>query len=226
MHKILIAVSSKTIASVLAERLSPQWDIRICSDSDSATYALQTEHPDALILDLFLTGKNGLSVLADCFPDLPPAIVALTPILNSYTEACAARWGVDYIFQVPVDIDLLVACLGSVSIFRTIAAKRLAQHLRVLGVTTNYHGYFHLLVGIPYFAEDFEQHLGKEIYSRIGERLSMDPRAVEKDIRTAVKAAWKNHRVATWGKYFPIDEAGDVACPTNKEFISTLAQLI
>jgi hypothetical protein len=63
--------------------------------------------------------------------------------------------------------------------------------------------------------------LGKELYPAI---ISIwgrgDPATLERAIRCAIEAAWKNRNETIWAEYFP-----DCAkCPNNKKFIARLAE--
>ena len=226
MKKLLISEHCEVMAEELEKALAGQWDVHVCHDGNAAVDAVEHLRPDALIIDLGLPKKSGLGVLAECFPNLPSVIIALSAVVNPFVEQYAARWGVDYLFQIPFDMDLLVGCMGSVSQFQEIATKRVAQHLRVLGISAKLTGYYCLLIAIPLFKEDLSQHLHKEVYSRVAVALRMDPRAVEKAIRTAIQSAWKQRSPRAWAYYFPTNGDGEVECPKNKEFIVSLAMKI
>lgn len=226
MKKLLIAEHCEVMAEELEKALAGQWDVHVCHDGYAAVDAVESLRPDALIIDLGLPKKSGFGVLAECFPNLPPVIIALSAVVNPFVEQYAARWGVDYLFQIPFDMDLLVSCMGSVTQFQEIATKRVAQHLRVLGISAKLTGYYCLLLAIPLLKEDLSQHLHKEVYSWVAAALRMDPRAVEKAIRTAIQSAWRQRSPQTWAHYFPTNGDGEVECPKNKEFVVSLAMKI
>ena len=226
MNKLLIAVQSTMIADDLMDLLKDQWDIYICYDCESTKRKLYAIHPDALLIDLGIPEETGFSVLADCFPDLPTSIIAISGLINPNIEQNASRWGVDYLFQIPYNRELLSATLGSIPQLQTVVSKKIVQHLRVLGVTAGNVGYGCLILSILYYNEDFSQYLNKEVYVRVGRQMNMDYRAVERAVRSVIKCAWSNRYNNVWKKYFPEDEYGQVKCPSNKEFIASVAQCI
>lgn len=226
MKKLLIAEHSQVMVEELYAALQEQWEIYSCDDGIKALELLRNLQPDAMIIDLGMPKKSGLEVLAESFPDLPPFIVALSASISPFITEYAARWGVDFLFQIPFNMDLLLDCMGSVPQIRTVAANRTAQHLRVLGVSAGRSGYYCLMLAVPFQQEDFSQHLHKEVYCRVASCLRTDARAVERAIRTAIQHAYTHRNPDIWTQYFPVNNYGEVECPSNKEFIVTLAQRI
>jgi hypothetical protein len=49
---------------------------------------------------------------------------------------------------------------------------------------------------------------------------------VEHSIRKAIQAAWQHRDNATWRKYFAFGSQGTIPCPTNKEFLCLLAEIL
>ena len=69
--------------------------------------------------------------------------------------------------------------------------------------------------------------LSKELYPAIAERVDVpDARSVEHSIRKAIAAAWLHHDRIIWSKYFPPLPDGSTPCPTNKEFISRITEML
>ena len=100
-------------------------------------------------------------------------------------------------------------------------------HLHTLGFLTHLDGYQQLCVGIPLFAQNPGIRLTKELYPAIASQTgSPDGRTVEHSIRKAIAAAWARKDPAVWAKYFPPNSDGAIPCPTNKEFICRMAELL
>ena len=55
---------------------------------------------------------------------------------------------------------------------------------------------------------------------------SKDGRAVEHSVRNAICAAWEHRDMAIWRKYFRPGPKGKLTCPSNKEFICRLAEML
>ena len=88
-------------------------------------------------------------------------------------------------------------------------------------------GYRQLALALPLFAANPQQLLTKELYPAVARLCSCkDGRSVEHSIRKAIHAAWLHRDNAIWRKYFLIGSGGAASCPTNKEFICRLAELL
>ena len=97
-----------------------------------------------------------------------------------------------------------------------------SRHLLSLGFNLNLDGSRYLIAAIHLYAEQPGQRLHKELYPAVRDLCkasSVD--SVEHSTRSAIKSAWKKRDVSVWRQYFPQNCDG---CPTNKEFIATLAQ--
>lgn len=225
MKKLLIAEHVDPFTDILTDMFQQDWDIYTCTDGCSASDMLRSLQPDALIIDLGLSEKDGLSVLAEVFPYLPPAIIALSSTVNPCMEQSAARWGVDYLFELPFDPKKIKVALDE-TIFQQIPAKRTAQHLRALGFRSGLDGYICLVATVSYLLEDPARKLELEVYPHVAKLCGMtDHRDVEHAIRSAIKNAWKRRIIQDWANYFPLNENNDIDRPKSKDFIRCLMLL-
>ena len=167
MRKLLIAEHSETLTSALENALQEQWTMHICTDGYAAIDTLQYFTPDAMILDLNLPQKDGLAVLEECFPNLPPVILALTNFVSPYIAQTAASLGVGYMLQIPCPIGQIKTRLTDMYAAYMSPPNALVRHLKALQFNPNYAGYRYLLVAIPAFKEDPQQLLSKEVYPRV-----------------------------------------------------------
>lgn len=105
-----------------------------------------------------------------------------------------------------------------------INTENAAQILLKMGVCPKLTGYRCLICAISMVADD-PSLLLKEIYPDVAKMCGLsDYRCVEHTIRTAIRKAWKNRDEYLWIQYFPRDKTGEVIRPTNKEFISRIAE--
>lgn len=96
-----------------------------------------------------------------------------------------------------------------------------SRMLRELGFPVHRIGYKQLCVAIPCLAQNNTQTVTKELYPHVSSYFgNTDRRNVEHDIRIAINDAWKHRNPAVWNNYFPQCQKS----PTNKRFISTLAE--
>lgn len=231
MQRLLIAHASEAFASALIDALEANFEIRTCTDGFEAIALLNTFQPDAAIIDLMLPRKDGLTLLQEA-DFIPSAILAVTSYSTAYIERTAIDAGVDYILMIP-SIKTVVSRLKDLlhGVTRP-PSERNAQnlaalHMQKLGFQTNWDGYQQLRIGIPMYALDPQQQMTKELYPAIANILGWDDgRKVEHSIRTAIKTAWMRRNEQVWAEYFPLKKDEKISCPTNKQFISRIAEML
>lgn len=227
MQKLLIAEYSEVLAGNLEKALQNEWDVHICHDGYTTIDTLQSLQPDAMVLNLRLPQKDGLAVLAECFPRIPPVTMALSTYISPYVEQTAASLGVGYIMPLPCEISEITDRLADMYKSYQAPPSKTSQHLRVLGFNTRIDGYSYLLAAIPYFSQNRDLRMLKELYPDIAKICDANNKdCVERSIRFAIQDAWKHRDIKAWSYYFPLNESNDIGCPSNKEFIKRLAELI
>lgn len=229
MQKLMIADASEPFSDALVEIFQNEFELRVCHDGDTALELLQSFQPDVLILNFCLPFKDGIMALKES-AHRPKVILGITPFFNPYTEQSAVAAGVQYIMIMPTVQALRVRLMDMVASIggeKITPAKQIAIYLHSLGFPTHLDGYKQLCIGIPMFAEDPQKRLSKELYPAIAREIGgRDGRSVEHSIRKAIEAAWKRRNRLVWAKYFTPKSGGDIACPTNKEFICRMAELL
>lgn len=225
MPRLLIGENSEIYAAALEESLRGQFEIRICSDGEAVLKELLTFQPDALILNLSLPFKDGLTVLQEA-ARLPPVVLALSLYSNPYVEQAAVTLGAGYVLRMPAVNTVRLRIVDMLQQTQSVPDPRTetAMHLYALQFMPNLDGFTLLCTGIPLYARDPRQRLSKELYPAIAKACGCtDGRAVEKTIRNAIEAAWKVRDELAWAKYFP---GSYDCCPSNKVFIARLAELL
>ncbi len=227
MYKLLIADSSEPYTDALRDVFENEFDLRICQDGETALEQLLEFQPEVLILNLMLPFKDGLTLLQES-AHRPRVILAISPFVNNYIERVTLELGVQYIMIMPTVASLRVRLMDLIA--TTIAPKedlnaQTAVLLHSLSFPTHLDGYQQLCVGIPMFARNPGLRFSKELYPGIAEHFGLpDARTVEHSIRKAVTSAWLRKVPAVWSKFFPADAGGEIPCPTNKEFITRIAE--
>lgn len=223
MRKLIIADHSTVRTNKFASVLQHEWEIHIAADGYTAIDTLKYLDPEAMILNLNLEKKDGLSVLEESFPNVPPVTLALSTYISPYIQQTAASLGVGYILPIPCTKEEVKTRLQDMYDAYSNSPSILARHLKTVGVEITYDGYRYLLDAIPRFKKDGSQRLHKELYSAVAKACNAnDEQCVERSIRTAIHAAWKKRDPAIWSFYFP----GSEECPSNGEFIARLAEMI
>jgi len=219
--KLLVADMSQEMTGALEKALGSEFEMQVCHDGDTALEQLHYFRPDALVLNLRLPFRDGLTVLQES-DHKPRVILALTHILPDYAERRAVELGIQYVLFMPTVDTVRLRLMDLIAETQPREASRVAVHLHTLGFRTNLDGYRQLCVGIPIFAKNPGMLLSKELYPAIGEVFALpDCRTVEHSVRKAITDAWARRDIIVWEKYFP----GARTAPTNKAFISKLAEM-
>ena len=225
MLKILIADGSEPFTDALTEVFKKDFQLKVCHDGETALELLQSYTPDILILNFILPYKDGLTLLQES-AHRPKIILAVTPYTNPYIEQTAANFGVQYIMIMPKVEALRVRLMDMIAADlapRDEPTSQVMVHLHILNFFTHLDGYHQLCIGVPLFLQNPGMRLSKELYPVIAEHFGLpDPRTVEHSVRKAITAAWARRNPTVWEKYFP----GSRTCPTNKAFISRLAEML
>lgn len=231
MPKLLIADSSDIFTAALASALDERFDICVCADGNTALAQLEQMQPDILILNLMLPYKDGLTLLQEATYQ-PPVIMAITMHLSAYVEQAVTDLGIDYTLIAPsvktVVLRLEDLCRQYSGLPACASlADRVVHHLRQLNFPTHLDGYQQLCVALPLFTRNPQQFLTKELYPAVARHFGCkDHRAVEHSIRKAIQAAWRHRDNAVWRKYFSLGAHGSLPCPTTKEFLCRMAEVL
>ncbi|HIT33357.1 MAG TPA: response regulator [Candidatus Faecousia intestinigallinarum] len=230
MQRILIAEASEEYRAPLSDTLQSEYQVVACQDGATASKLLTSQRFDGLLLDLMLPELDGLSLLQSCAGQLPKNILAVTSFCSPYVQQTLKDLGVDYMLLKPCPVHTIVTRMRDM-LRHADAAEAIrepqayiAGYLQNLGFSTKRDGYHQLRIGIPLFAQDCHQSLSKELYPSIAASCGQDnQKQVERSIRSAIGAAWKERDEIVWAAYFPRHTG---KCPSNKAFISRLAQLL
>jgi len=228
--RLLIADSSDVFLEMLGDIFREEFDVRTCRDGYTALELLDTFQPQALIIRLELPLKDGLTVLEET-ANTPKTILALCNTLNPYIQQRCAQMGAQYLLRSPtvhtVRVRFQDILDGAHRENTPDLQRRTVRLLHILGFSPHLDGYRQLVVGIPLFCQEPDQHLKMELYPAIAKAFAgKDGDLVERSVRTAIDRAFKTKDPTVWAQYFPPDASGRLKRPTNKKFISTLAQLL
>lgn len=100
MRKQLLIIGPDDFCYVLQKELEGEYDITVCTDATSGVCGL-LEKPDALILNLFLPGMDGLTFLAQNSANLPKVVLAITRYWDEAAAQQLHSFGVKDVFLQP-----------------------------------------------------------------------------------------------------------------------------
>lgn len=233
-QKILIADNSEEFSLNLAEVLHDAYQICISREGVHTLELLQTFCPDILVLDLTLPGMDGITLLQTAAKNgYTPMVLATTRFTNPYVMDSLAKLGVGYVIAKPCNIKAVAARLADLSnhlgtsmLMRTDPKTTVSDIMQMLGVPTKLRGYCYIREAVPLMAKDPMQSITKELYPAVAARKAGTASQVERSIRSAINAAWKNRDEQVWQRYFKPGADGQIPRPTNAAFISRLADWI
>lgn len=224
VEKILLILESEEMERSLRESLV-NYEVRTCT-GETAADTLRDFQPDALVLDLFLPGMDGFTLMETCDSPLPPCILLLTVLNSDYIQKKAAYLGVDFVIRKPCSVhyilrhltDMLMACQFSDLPDDETLVEHLLTRLHIHGKGRVRKALTHAILMC---AKDPDCLLTKEIYWKISPEYGASRDAVDQAIRRCLRNAWHNRykEAAVWDQFFPDCDT----CPTNWTFISTLA---
>ena len=237
MKKLLIADASEEFRVALQEYLQDSYQIQVCKEGNETLQMLESFLPDLVILDLMLPGVDGVTVLQKAADrGMHPTVLATSRFYSDYVIDVLERLNVGYAIVKPCEPDAVAARLAdllpqqkdeSLEVKRPDLRTLVDNALRELSVQTHPAGYPCLREALLGEIRQPGQQVTKTLYPAVGKICGGSPEQVERAIRRLIKNAWLYRDQEVWDSYFGLGAGGTVTqCPTNKVFISTVAQRI
>lgn len=239
--RILLVDEDDEIEGLIKERIrriSGVSFIGACKDSGDVEAAVISGSPDAVVVDLFISGKYDGFWVIDRLRDIPGdirCIIAVSCIKNESIIKNAMQHGADYYLKKPFDIDILIARIQEMCGAADggdekedgdehILEQDITAFLLNVGITPNLSGFQYLRYGIwmGIVSPDMLSGVTKVLYPEIARNFSTTGSKVERAISHAIAKMWKTGR-------------GDIYCrvmgcpplekkPTNSHFISSAVE--
>lgn len=233
MAKLLLVDPSEEIRFALTNLLRQDHTVLTCDRGDLALELLRQEQPDLLVTDLVLSGIDGLSLLALARQErICPPVLVVSSFLHDHVIRALHRENVVYLMRKPCDLQVLV---GRIRELATDLSPRLlgpdprsviSTALFELSIATSRLGFANCREAVLMLREDPTASLSKDIYPALAEAQGVSGTSIEKNIRDAITDAYSRRNEAVWRRYFPIAPDGKVPKPSNRQFLSTLAQVL
>ena len=221
MRRILAVIESKTLLS----KLNEDYEITFCYSAEAATESLHQEY-DGMILDLFLPGTDGLTLLEQIQDRIPPVVLILTKLLTPYIIQSVETLCGGYILRIPCsDLEIWHRLEDMFQKFdspvpdRSVSTAR--YHIHRLGLRSG-KGLQRMMKILPYYDSDANPSLFNDFYPDLSKEESVTMDAIDNSIHRTILKAYERRNDAVWKEYFPDTSK----CPTNKEFFSAVAELI
>lgn len=233
-QKMLIAESSEELRKVLSDMFRGRFQVYCCADGYEAQKLMPRFRPDLMVVDVMLPGIDGLSLLQWALENgLRPRVLATTRFASDYVMEAAARLGVGYVMMKPWDLSAVAARIEDLSRSLTPAATigtdpeaQVSGLLLALGIRPKLRGFACLREAVLLSAREEHLSVTKVLYPEVARRCGCGAGHVERNIRSAIDAAWTVRDENLWRMYFSPNSEGKVSRPTNAAFISRLADTI
>ena len=220
MQTLLIADSNDAFRQQLADAFQPYYHVMTCGDGRKALDILCQERCECLVLELTLPELDGITMLEMAAArDIRPIVIAVSPLFTQYVFDVAETLGIGYLIRRPCPVQSIVTrMLDLRQRLNPIWASReqVISFLYWLGVPSVYNGYPSLVEALTILAEDPSLSITKVLYPEIAKRTDSGPKAVERNIRSAIEQTWKVRDVERWNQLFP--EMSER--PSNSQFFS------
>lgn len=229
--KILVADSSEIFCQALTDTLRGNYRVRTCRDGNEGLEILRTFHADILILDLMLSGLDGITLLQRISQtQLRPMVLATTRYVSEYILDSAERLGIGYLMIKPCDTDAVAARVADMTQRMKVPVftgpdlrTQVSNMLLSLRFSTKLRGYGYLREAVLLMAKNPGQSITKELYPAVAKHFRVTPAQVERSIRSALQQAWQRREGTAWQLYFSTGNTGCPERPSNGALISCLA---
>lgn len=191
--------------------------------------------PDAVIMEMVLTGMDGLEVLDElsALKERPKILVLSSYIRGNVIGEAAAR-GADFFLTKPCKISTVTQRLRQVMSPGGLESERdngpdlerqVTAIIHEVGVPAHIKGYQYLREAIMIAVEDMDviNAVTKVLYPEVAKTFGTTASRVERAIRHAIEVAWDRGDLETLQKYFGYTVSNAKGKPTNSEFIAMIA---
>ncbi|MBQ8372171.1 MAG: sporulation transcription factor Spo0A [Clostridia bacterium] len=239
--KILICQENADERRRISEALTKEgrYQVSEASDGEGAIAMIAGAHFDAVIVDLWLSGLDGIGIIRSSaglgLKELP-AFILTSPINKQSLLMEASEAGADICLLKPYDTGSLISHVDSLIKNRRKDAARDRQSvpdmeaqvtkiIHQIGVPAHIKGYQYLRCAILMTVEDSDviNSVTKVLYPSVAKKFGTTTSRVERAIRHAIEVAWDRGDIDTLNSYFGYTIQNSRGKPTNSEFIAMIA---
>ncbi len=239
--KILICDENREERKLLVDALRKN-GFRIPDEAESGDDALvkmQEANYDVIILDLWISGIDGIGIIRTAENYVKgrlPAFILMSPVNKQSILMEATAAGADLCLLKPFDINSLIAHIGSLVKIKSNSQElsaapasdmeaQVTKIIHQIGVPAHIKGYQYLRTAILMTIEDGDviNAVTKVLYPTVAKKYQTTTSRVERAIRHAIEVAWDRGDVDTLNSYFGYTIQNSRGKPTNSEFIAMIA---
>ncbi len=241
VKRVLIADASGEFRRLLCDAVSAEPDLDLVGetgDGNEALRLIREELPDLVVMDLVLSGMDGLEVLRALHGlEFRPQVLVLSSFVRSSVADLAASEGADYYLMKPCRIPTVLERLRQMAHLHAVGGTEstgghsqslesvVTSIIHEIGVPAHIKGYQYLREAIIIAVEDMDviNAVTKILYPEVAKHFGTTASRVERAIRHAIEVAWDRGDLETLQKYFGYTVSNAKGKPTNSEFIAMIA---
>ncbi len=242
--KILVADENEEFGKSCEGELNKfGYEVTLCKrNGEEIMRRLGAQSYDAVVMDAFMPGADGLEVLEYLASGLSvkPIAVLISAIDSPDFESQIISAGADYYFIKPVNPVTVAARLEKLINWRNTKSDKpyrsrsddieviISDIMRQIGVPAHIKGYHYLRTSITLCITNPEM-LGsvtKLLYPTVAKQYSTTASRVERAIRHAIEVAWDRGDVDVLSSFFGYTIDSERGKPTNSEFIAMISDKI
>ena len=231
---LMIIDCSDEFRLALEQELQKSYIIHHFRDGQAAQDAALILHPDVIVLDLMLTGIDGITLLHNLrSAGIRPMVLAVTRLYNDYIVETALELGVEYLIRKPCVPSAVAERVRDLS-------KRLnpkpgeisdprayiTDMLNKMGFSSRHKGYDYLREAVILMWKQPGISITKELYPAVAGMFSGTSIQVERSIRSALNAAWEQASGMAWEEFAPRNLDGTIQRPSNGYLVAKLADVL
>lgn len=237
--KVLLADASQEFRGLLRDMLEGEEDLALAGQTGDGEQLLRLAgetRPDVVVMDLLLTGMDGLEALEHLAGTGPKILVLSAFASPALAEEVAGR-GADYCMLKPCRLSAVVERVRQLASGQgapeepegdRALERRVTAIIHDIGVPAHIKGYQYLreAIGLAVADMDVINAVTKVLYPAVARKYGTTASRVERAIRHAIEVAWDRGDLETLQKYFGYTVSNAKGKPTNSEFIAMIADRI
>ena len=237
--RIVIADASEEFRQMFADMIESETDLHLVGqtgDGEELLELIGRTNPDVVVMDLLLTGMDGLEVM-DKMGEKKPKLLVLSSFSNStLTEEVSSRGGA-YCMLKPCRMSTVLERVRQLATAQPeeeqedpvrALERRVTAIIHEIGVPAHIKGYQYLREAIVLVVNDMDtiNAVTKVLYPAVAKKFGTTASRVERAIRHAIEVAWDRGDLEILQKYFGYTVNGAKGKPTNSECIAMIADRI
>ena len=238
--RVVIADASEEFRQMFADMIESETDLYLTGqtgDGEELLELISRTDPDVVVMDLLLTGMDGLEVM-EKLGEKKPRLLVLSSFSNSaLTEEVSARGGA-YCMLKPCRMSTVLERVRQLASAQSeeeeqedaarVLERRVTAIIHEIGVPAHIKGYQYLREAIILVVNDMDtiNAVTKVLYPAVAKKFGTTASRVERAIRHAIEVAWDRGDLEILQKYFGYTVNGAKGKPTNSECIAMIADRI